>query len=35
VADAREHILNFGWPEVARQTCEVYEALATAAMSSR
>ncbi len=35
VADAREHILNFGWPEVARQTCEVYERLARTAVSSR
>ncbi len=28
VAEAREHILQFDWGEVARRTCEVYERLA-------
>jgi glycogen(starch) synthase len=29
VAEAREHVLQFGWPDVARRTLEVYESLAT------
>jgi len=31
VAEAREHVLRFDWGEVARSTCEVYEAAARAA----
>ncbi len=29
VSAAREHVLQFGWDEVARQTREVYERLPT------
>lgn len=33
VAEAREHILQFGWPDVARRTLEVYEGLGAKAPS--
>jgi glycogen(starch) synthase len=29
-AEAREHVLDFDWSEVARETAAVYEALAAA-----
>jgi glycosyltransferase involved in cell wall biosynthesis len=29
VAEGREHVLRFGWPDVARRTLTVYEALAS------
>jgi glycogen(starch) synthase len=29
VAEGREHVLRFGWPDVARRTVSVYEALAS------
>jgi glycogen synthase len=33
VADAREHVLRFDWPEVARHTAEVYDALSAGAIT--
>ncbi len=35
VAEAREHVLQFDWGEVARRTCDVYERLTTAAVAPR
>jgi glycogen(starch) synthase len=29
VAEGREHVLRFGWSDVARRTLSVYEALAS------
>jgi glycogen(starch) synthase len=35
VAEAREHVLQFDWAEVARETAVVYDELVTAAATSR
>jgi glycogen(starch) synthase len=35
VAEAREHVLQFDWAEVARETAVAYDALVTAAAASR
>jgi glycogen(starch) synthase len=34
VAEAREHVLNFDWDEVARKTAIVYDELVVAAAAS-
>jgi glycosyltransferase involved in cell wall biosynthesis len=31
IAEAREHVLQFDWAEVARETVQVYDALVTSA----
>jgi glycogen(starch) synthase len=33
VAEAREHVLRFGWAEVAQRTAEVYDALTAGAIT--
>jgi glycogen(starch) synthase len=35
IAEAREHILNFDWAEVAAETALVYDGLAAGAAASR
>jgi glycosyltransferase involved in cell wall biosynthesis len=34
VAEAREYVRRFGWPDVAQRTAEVYDALAAGAIKA-
>jgi glycogen(starch) synthase len=34
IAEAREHVLQFDWAEVARETASVYEELVTAVQAA-